>query len=576
MKLQSAKTLDEVAKLLGYKPSGLAYLLYHLPINGKYTEFAIPKRNGTARRIFAPIPKLKLLQRRLANLLYLVLADIDRLGPPRRPLSHGFARGLSIVTNAAVHKRRRYVLNLDLKDFFPSINFGRVRGILINDKRFGLTPKVATIIAQIACHEDVLPQGSPCSPVLSNIVAHLLDIRLVRFAKSHKCTYSRYADDLTFSTNIKDFPTDIAAPMLGSEKEWMLGAGLLKEIAKAGFEVNPTKTRMQFRGSRQVTTGLLVNVKPNIRPEYYRNARAMCCSLFKIGIYYRMMPETLAGGKPTEVEIKEDITTLAHLEGVLSHIHYVRDQVDTRKSSEKKKDSTATRKLYSKFLFYKNFVSLEQPVIIPEGKTDSIYLRAAIEKLTAFHPRLGAVENGKLKTTIRFMNFSRMAHDILQLGNGTGDLLHFIRQYPENLRRYKHRPLPYPVIVLIDNDDGAKEIFGAAKKLGTADITITSTNQFYRLADNLYLIKTPEGDTMEKSCIEDLFDPRLLKTKIDGKTFDPKKQHAEDGKFGKTIFAEKVVRPQKETIDFSKFSPLLDRIVAVLDDYAANPPTTRQ
>ena len=171
------------------------------------------------------------------------------------------------MTNAAVHKRRRYVLNLDLKDFFPSINFGRVRGIFIKDKRFALDPKVATLIAQIACHDHVLPQGSPCSPVISNIVGHLLDIRLVRFAKAQKCTYSRYADDITFSTNAKAFPADVAAPVSGSEHDWALGAALLKELKKADFEVNPAKTRMQYRGSRQVATGLLVNEKPNVRPE---------------------------------------------------------------------------------------------------------------------------------------------------------------------------------------------------------------------------------------------------------------------------------------------------------------------
>jgi RNA-directed DNA polymerase len=573
VKLKSAKTLDDVARLLGYKPSSLAYLIYHLPTEDKYSEFKIPKRNGTARRILAPIPKLKLLQRRLANLLYLALADIDKLGPPRRPLSHGFARDLSIITNASVHKRRRYVLNLDLKDFFPSINFGRVRGILINDKRFGLEPKVATIIAQIACHENALPQGSPCSPVLSNIVANLLDIRLVRYAKTHKCTYSRYADDITFSTNIKDFPTDIAAPVSGSENEWELGADLLKEISRAGFEVNPSKTRMQFRGSRQVTTGLLVNVKPNIRPEYYRNARAMSCSLFNTGAYYRIVPAALAGGTFGDPDSKEELTKLAPLEGVLSHIHYVRDTVDTRKAYEKKKEATATRKLYIRFLFYKYFIVAEKPVIIPEGKTDSIYLRAAIEKLTAYHPRLGLIDNGKFKSAIQFLKSSRTMHDILQLGNGAGDLVHFVRNYPDTLKRYGHRPIPHPVIVLIDNDDGAKEIFAAAKKLGASNISLTSVDPFYRLADNLYLIKSPETGPMSKSCIEDLFDPSLLNTEIAGKKFDPKKEHGEDGKFGKVIFAEKVVRPQKDKIDFSKFSSVFDRIVAVLDDYAANPPT---
>lgn len=573
-KLQAAKSLDDLAAILGYKPAALAYLLYHLPTAQKYTAFTIPKRNGTPRDILAPTPKLKLLQRRLANVLYLALADIDKAGSRRRHLSHGFAKHLSIVTNANVHRRRRYVLNLDLKDFFPSINFGRVRGMFIKDKRFGLDPKIATLIAQIACHDDVLPQGSPCSPVISNIIGHLLDIRLVRFAKTQKSTYSRYADDITFSTNAKVFPVDGAAPVAGSEHDWALGAALLKEIDKAGFAVNPAKTRMQYRGSRQVTTGLLVNEKPNILPEYYRTVRAMCWSLFGSGTYYRMVPAALAGGKHGDPDVKVSATSLAMLQGMLGHVYHVRDQVDTRTSAEKKteKTATATRKLYIRFLFYRNFVVAPKPLIIPEGKTDSVYLRAAMEKLTAYHPQLGAMDKGKFKPALKFMNFSSTVHDVLQIGNGAGDLLHFIRKYPDALKHYRHRPLPNPVIVLIDNDDGAKDIFSVAKNLGAPNISRTSTDPFYRLAPNLYLIKTPEIGAKGTSCIEDSFDPALLKTVIYGKVFDPNKKHGEAGKYGKARFAEKVVQPQKDTIDFSKFAGLLDRIVAALDDYAANPP----
>jgi RNA-directed DNA polymerase len=571
-KLQTAKSLDDLAAILGYKSSTLAYLLYHLPASHRYRAFDIPKRDGTRRAILAPTPKLKLLQRRLANVLYLALADIDKSGTPRRHLSHGFAKHMSIVTNANIHRRRRYVFNLDLKDFFLTINFGRVRGIFIKDKRFGLTPKIATMIAQIACHEDILPHGSPCSPVISNIVGHLLDIRLVRLAKSHKCTYSRYADDITFSTNAKSFPSEVATPVVGTDHEWTLGSALVKEITKAGFLINPAKTRMQYRGSRQVTTGLLVNEKPNILPEYYRTVRAMCWSLFNTGSYYRVVPAALAGAKPDDPSVREVATSLATLQGMLGHIYYVRNQVDIRTPPEKKgdKSATATRKLYIRFLFFRNFVVAAKPLIIPEGKTDSIYLRAAIEKLTAYHPQLGVIEKGKFKPAVKFMNFSRTIHDVLQIGNGNGDLKHFIRKYPEVLKTFRHQPLPNPIIVLIDNDKGGAELFPIAKNLG-AEISLTSREPFYRIAPNLYLVKTPEIGETGISYIENLFDPALLKTIIDGKTFDASKDPG-PGKYGKMIFAEKVVRAQKDTIDFKRFAGLLNRIVAVLNDYAATPP----
>jgi RNA-directed DNA polymerase len=565
-KLKAAKSRDDVAALLGFKPPRLKYILYVMSDSQKYSEFEIPKRNGGTRKIKAPEVRLKLLQRRLANLLYLCLADIDKSGTLRRPLAHGFARSLSIVTNASVHRRRRYVLNLDLKDFFPSINFGRVRGMLIKDKRFELDTDVATVIAQIACHDHSLPQGSPCSPVLSNIVAHLLDIRLVRLAREHKCTYSRYADDITFSTNRADFPAELAAPAEGPKGQWQLGASLLKEIKKAGFEINHTKTRMQIRGSRQITTGLLVNEKVNIRPEYYRTVRSMCASLFNTGSYYQMVPATLVGGKVGDPDVKDVPKTLAPLHGKLGHIYHVRDSVDRRERADKKKHSTATRRLYHRFLTYKNFVALDKPLIIPEGKTDSVYLRAAIEKLTAFHPRLGAIENGKIKMAVRFMNYTSTVHDVLQLGGGSTDLKFFMLQYKDLLKPFKHRPIKHPVILLIDNDDGAKEIFSAAGGLGVS-MSHTSTSPFYRFAWNLYLIKTPEAG---QTCIEDFFYPSILSTTVSGKKFNPKKNINIATEYGKVVFAEKVVRTKSATIDFSKFTPLLDRIVAVLDDYSAN------
>ncbi|NJN91776.1 MAG: RNA-directed DNA polymerase [Leptolyngbyaceae cyanobacterium SL_5_14] len=125
-------------------------------------------------------------------------------------VSHGFKRKLSIRTNARKHRNRRYVFNIDLTDFFGSINFGRVRGFFIKDKRFRLNSKVATIFAQIACFKKSLPQGSPCSPVISNLIGNILDTHLVRLAARTGCTYTRYADDLTFSTNKRCFPRSIA------------------------------------------------------------------------------------------------------------------------------------------------------------------------------------------------------------------------------------------------------------------------------------------------------------------------------------------------------------------------------
>ena len=143
------------------------------------------------------------MQKKLSVLLQDCLDEINTAKNLQNRVSHGFTRKRSIITNATLHRNRRYVLNLDLEDFFPSIHFGRVRGFLIKDRNFALHKDVATVIAQIACRENTLPQGSPCSPVISNLIAHVLDMHLVGLASKVGCTYSRYADDLTFSTNKK-------------------------------------------------------------------------------------------------------------------------------------------------------------------------------------------------------------------------------------------------------------------------------------------------------------------------------------------------------------------------------------
>ena len=552
-KIREAQTLVDVAHILGVQPKTVSYLLYILAEATRYQSFEIPKRNGGKRLINAPEPRLKMVQRRLANVLYGCVAEAEKDAPSRRPLAHGFAPRRSIFTNASVHKNRRYVLNLDLEDFFPSLNFGRVRGFFIKDKRFKLNEKVATVIAQIACHNNELPQGSPCSPIISNLLGHLLDVRLVRLAGKYKCTYSRYADDITFSTNLKDFPPALAKQNPEKPQHWELGSPLVKEIQDAGFKVNNDKTRMQLRGSRQETTGLIVNQKVNIRSEYYRKARAICHQLFSTGSYYISDPEN-----PLE--------NLNKIEGILSHIHYIKDLADMRPETKKKK--CAIRKLYKNFLFYKHFVALEKPLIVTEGKTDPMYLRPAIRKLTKYHPRLGEVVDGKFSSAVRFLGHSGTTDRVLELGGGASHFKQFILTYEKTINSFKFRPLAHPVIILIDNDDEGEKVYKNKKN--------NTSEPFYHLHKNLYLVKTPENGKDGKSCIEDLFDPKWFKFCVDGKTFDLSKKHNKDSNtYSKTVFAKKVVIPNADKIDFSGFEKLLDRIVAVLDDYEQQKPQSQ-
>ena len=161
--LHNTTSIGDVASLLGVSVKKLRYLLFVRPEKSRYLSFTISKRRGGQRQIKAPKFELKIIQRRLAD----ILQDQITVRIP----AHGFVRGRSIVTNANLHIHHRVVFNIDLKDFFPTINFGRVRGLFMAEP-FNATQEVATNLAQICCHEGTLPQGAPTSPFISNIARH--------------------------------------------------------------------------------------------------------------------------------------------------------------------------------------------------------------------------------------------------------------------------------------------------------------------------------------------------------------------------------------------------------------------
>lgn len=272
----SLQSAGDVADLLEVPYWHLRYLLYRAGERYAYRTFHIRKRSGGLREIAAPAPSIGILQSKLNTVLQLVYSP--------KPSVHGFVKGRSILTNAARHARKRFVLNIDLEEFFPSINFGRVRGMFMA-KPYQVGERAATWLARLCCHGNELPQGAPTSPMVSNMICARLDSELQRLARDHKCTYTRYADDLTFSTTFPAFPVDLATREGGWTGQYLtLGEELLSVIHSNGFRVNMRKQRLQYRSCHQEVTGLTVNTFPNVRPRYVRQIRAMLHAWHRYGL----------------------------------------------------------------------------------------------------------------------------------------------------------------------------------------------------------------------------------------------------------------------------------------------------
>lgn len=250
-----------------------------------YTEFTIKKKSGKDRVIHAPIKGLKEFQRVL-NFIFQCIYN-------PHPAAKGFVIGKSITDNALLHINQNYVYNIDLKDFFPSIDKSRIWGrLLIEPFLLNSTKerkKIANMIAVLCCHtmkverlEDglwlkknlsVLPQGALTSPILTNAICEKLDIRLSGVAKRFGLNYSRYADDITFSSkhNTHVSENGVIENIYSSNSSFNIEIKRIIEDQK--FHIKESKIRLQKRGYRQEVTGIIVNDKTNIDKRYIKQLR---------------------------------------------------------------------------------------------------------------------------------------------------------------------------------------------------------------------------------------------------------------------------------------------------------------
>jgi len=250
--------------LLGVSYSELKKLIYPHP---PYKSFTISKRNGAPRIIHEPRRRLKDLQKKLLDYLY-------KSAGPAKPCVHGFTPKRSIVTNAKIHcsPRTQHLLNIDIEDFFPSITFYRIRGLL-QKKPFEFSYPVATVLAHLCTLNGVLPQGAPTSPLLANLTCRSLDRDLMALARRHRATYTRYADDITFSFSVRhsnSLPGNICSFDSGI---LTLGDELRAIFSSHSFRINPNKSRLSTRLHRLEVTGITINEFPNVKRAFIDRIR---------------------------------------------------------------------------------------------------------------------------------------------------------------------------------------------------------------------------------------------------------------------------------------------------------------
>ena len=539
----------QLAGFLDIEYRQLTHILYVKRIENLYVSFDIPKKNGELRHINAPIDPLKYVQQKLADRLYEAQEKYYIKGK-RQGVAQGFIKKRNIITNAENHRHKKYLLNVELKDCFDCFHFGRVKGYFEKNVNFQLPQEVSLCIAQLACYQGKLPQGSPCSPVITNLICSIMDNRIMALTKKYKLVYTRYADDLTFSTNDPNFPE--------LQEIFLNELGVI--VNKSGFCINESKTRFSVNTARQEVTGLVVNNRINVKREYYKTTRSMVDHIFK--------------GSGAEIAGKP--LSMNAVEGRLAYINQL-DRYDNIYRNQKRnfKELNGREKEYRKFLFYKYFYAYTTPLIVTEGKTDIIYIKAALRNLHQRYPGLvKKKKDGSFKYLVSFFQRTERMKYLFNISIDGADTMSNIYNcyagknglpdlYSLFMEKTKTAPL-MPVILIYDNEQINDRPLRKFLRIIRAP-ELLKEKCSARIIGNLFVVTNHLVNGKEECEIEDLFTEDLLKLELDGKTFD-RKGSGSNNQFGKAIFAN-YVASNYMTIDFSGFIPFLDTINQVIADF---------
>lgn len=512
-------------------------LALHKIRDEKYTTKNISKKNGGVRVLSIPPKFTRIIQTKFNEIL-------QKIYIPLKPV-HGFIKmennnPKNIISNASQHIQKSYVINVDIENFFDTINFGRVRGLFLS-KPFNTNEHIATKLAQLAVYDNKLPQGSPVSPTISNLICKKLDHELIKVAKEYSLTYTRYADDITFSTYKKKINST------------RIIRAISKVIKDNGFTINTEKTRIQNFNQTQIVTGLKVNQKLNLRRKYIKQIRSMLFSWYKDGLDKASNLHFDKFNKQEAKYIKDrkesykniligKINFLGQVKGTddrlfikFSHTYYLLRDEYCLSSKQSKFEFLDINNLSYKEII-KIFTQIyDTKLILTEGITDIIYIKHALKYFQN--------KNKFMNLKLRFCKVDSISNLI--------EIYKVLFEKHKDLTAINRKKclLPYidkklQICFVMDSDDKQKELLKKA----------THFKNYYLLAENI------------NGYIEKLFDKKLIIDiinehgyKID--TSNPKLQPSSKKGLEDYLKSEKIKDEEFHTVSSTSYIAYTNKIL---------------
>lgn len=513
-----------------------------------YTDIFLKKKySNNVRHITAPDSQLKSIHYKIK---FLIESQLSYKKYKFKNTSQAYQKDKSIFTNAQIHRNKKYVLHLDISNFFDEITFKRINGLLQHNSNFMLNYNVSTIITKLCCYNGHLTQGSPVSPIISNLLGERIDALLIKVAKKYHFTYTRYADDLVFSTN---------DTYIINERLKLFVDSVVQVINNQGFSINWNKLSLAGPDVRHTVTGLTNNKKVSTPLEFYKQTRAMANHFYVYDEFYINQQNY---NEYSEINLNK--APMRVIEGRLAHIYNIENQnrklysnhlsgfeyraitpidykrhvlppIINKETHEVINYFSGKELEYSKFIFYKFFIYGDFITVFTEGKTDPLYIKKAksLLQINDFDLKIydAQSEIDKKSMFSRLFNLQtggKNLKKIFEIYIGCSDEQNFIN-YSKYFERKTLAIKPTILLYDFELDTKNRPLKNFIKILcekkykqygfNREDIIHQlKTNGFYRIYENLYIAVTIDFNmidlyTQEEDIhrsIEDYFTDQLL------------------------------------------------------------------